>query len=854
MSGPPIRLRLALRIAFTELRGGVKGFRLFLACLAIGIAAIAASGSMAEAFRLGLEKEQRQILGGDLAFSQRLQYPSDEQLAFFKARGETSLAVDTRTMGSRDMGTDGELRRLIDVRAVDNAHPLQGAIQLAPAIGLGEALSKRDGIWGAAAEQALLDLFKLKVGDRFSLPYGDVQIRAVLIKEPDSIGRGFALSPRLMLSTGALADLRLAQASSLFSTSLRVKLANDQTIEGATEAFKQAFPDKGRELRDSSRSADGFGRALDRVELFLGCVGFAALLAGGLGVAGAVRGHLETRRTSIAVLKTLGASISDIRLAYGIQIGVMALLGALIGMALGAAAPFAVSAFYGATLPVPVELQVFPGPLAAAAATGLLAAVAFAAMPLGAARATPPTALLRGGGGLGKAPRAEVIFSAIALLLLVGVFSATSSDPVMALGLAAGAGASWAIFWGWGKLAQGLARRAPARGGMWGLALANLGGPGSMAPAAAPALGLGLALLVGLGQIQANLITQVRDTAPSRAPSIAFTEIPDAGHRQFDQIVSSAVGRPLDAETYARTPVLTVRLLALNGVDLVPENVDPSERWIVESDITGTWLADKPADAKLTSGDWWPKGWNDPFETRVSLESEAAAGMGAKVGDTLLVSVSGREIEARIENLREVDWAGFGANFAVIFAPGPFEGAAFRHAAIARLSIDEEARVTAALGKDFPSVTIIRVRDALAAAGDLFESLALAIQAVAAVALAAGGAAVAGALAAGARRRVYDAAILKALGASRARVLGAFALEQAASGVIAAALGALIGLAGAWAIVTFVLEADWVLEPVLVGMIFALAAIVFALAGVVTGLLAMRQSPARVLAAAAELR
>ncbi|MCU0882583.1 MAG: hypothetical protein MUF14_07955 [Hyphomonadaceae bacterium] len=817
------RLKLALGIALAELRGGVKGFRLFLACLAIGIAAIAASGSMAEAFRLGLEKEQREILGGDLALGQRLGYPTDDIRAFFDERGTTSLTVETRTMGNR-----GELRRLIDVRAVDDAHPLQGAVELAPALPLTGVLEQRNGVWGAAAEQALLDLFDLKVGDRFALPYGEVEIRAVLVKEPDALGRGFALSPRLMIATAALPDLRLAQEGSLYSTSLRVALDPGQTMLATSRAFGAAFPARARDLRDSARSADGFGRALDRVELFLGCVGFAALLAGGLGVAGAVRGHLETRRTSIAVLKTLGASVGDIRLAYGIQIGIMALFGALIGLTLGAAAPFAVAAVYGASLPVPVELALFPIPLAAAAATGLLAAVAFAAMPLGAARATPPTALLRGGGGLGRAPWAETVFSGAGLVLLASVFAATSRDPVMALGLAAGAAGAWVLFWGWGRIAQMLARRAPARGGTWGLALANLGGPGSMAPAAAPALGLGLALLVGLGQVQSNLVTQVRDTAPDRAPSIAFTEIPDGRQVLFDRTVIAAAGRTLPAETYARTPVLTVRLLALNGKDLVLENIAPSERWIVQSDITGTWLANQPQGAELTAGDWWPGDWNDPFEARVSLESEAAAGMGAKVGDMLLVSVSGREIEARIDNLRKVDWAGFGANFAVIFAPGPFEGAAFRHAAIARLSPDEEARVTSALAKDFPSVTIIRVRDALAAAGDLFESLALAIQAVAAVALAAGGAAVAGAMAAGARRRVYDAAILKALGASRARVLGAFAL--------------------------FVLEADWALDPVLVATIVVAAAAAFALAGLMTGLAAMRQSPARVLAAAAELR
>jgi putative ABC transport system permease protein len=445
----------------------------------------------------------------------------------------------------------------------------------------------------------------------------------------------------------------------------------------------------------------------------------------------------------------------------------------------------------------------------------------------------------------------ERIASLIGLLALAGLFAITSPNPFMALGLATGAGAAWLVFFGLGKLAQLTARRMTKPGGAWGLGLAALGGPGSLAPAAAPALGLGLALLVALGQIQSNLVAQVRDTAPARAPSVAYTEIPDAKAAQFDGLIKASVPglKPAD---YARTPVLTVRVFSLNGVEIDPAETKPSERWLVEQEIGATWLADKPPSAKLVTGSWWPSTYNDPFEARVSLEADAAEGIGAKVGDTLGVLVSGREIEAKIENLRTVDWAGFDANFALIFAPGAFEGAQFRHFAIARLTKADEAKITTVLGKDFPAVGVVRVRDALAAAGDLFESLAIAIQAIAAVALAAGIAAVAGALAAGARRRLYEAAILKCLGASRARIVGAMAIEQASAGLIAALIGSTIGLGAAYAIVTQVLEADWVLNIPLMATIIGGAVALFAIAGAAAGFAALGRSPSSVLASAAE--
>jgi len=840
------RWSYAFNIAAAELRSGIKGFRLFLVCLAIGVAAIAAAGSMAQAFRSGLDAEQRRILGGDFVLNLRQRTPSPEQLAFFNARGTTSLAIDSNTMG-----TSGEVRRLIQLRAVDQVHPLEGSVTLAPQQPLQGLLAEKNGVWGAVAEQAVLDAFKLKVGDEIALPYGKVQIRAVLLKEPDALGRGFAFSPRLMVSTAALKPLNLAQPGALFSSALRVKLKDAGAAPATKAAFDKAFPTDKASLRDKSRSAEGFDRALDRVELFLSCVGFAALLAGGLGVAGAVRGHLQTRRGSIAILKAMGASGGDVRLAYGLQILCLALLGALLGVVIGGAAPFLTSWAYGSALPIPIELTLFPKPLASAAGIGLLCAFAFAAPPLGAARATPPSHLLRGGGGDSPTPIVERIAAMIGLVALASLFALTSPDPVMAILLAIGAGLGWLAFYGLGKAAQVLAHRAPRPGGAWGLGLAALGGPGSLAPAAAPALGLGLALLVALGQIQSNLVAQVRDTAPAKAPSVAYTEIPDLKALEFDALVKATVPR-LKPEDYARTPVMTIRVISLNGQEIDVEKVKPSERWFVEQEIGSTWQAKQPEGAKLTAGTWWPVDYNDPFEAKVSLESEAAEGIGAKVGDTIGVLVSGREIEAKVENLRKVDWGGFGANFAVVFAPGAFEGAQFRHFAIARLSPDEEAQMTKAMAKDFPAVGIVRVRDALAAAGDLFESLAIAIQAIAAVALAAGGAAVAGALAAGSRRRLYEAAILKSLGASRARIVGAMAIEQACAGLIAALIGAGLGLGAAYVIVIQVLEADWLLNLGLVGSIVGGAVTVFALAGVAIGFAALGRPPYRVLSAAAE--
>lgn len=842
-----MRLALSGRIAAAELRGGLRGFRLFLLCLAVGVAAIAASGSVSAAFRTGLEREQRAILGGDLMLSLQQRTPSDAQRALLDRYGDLSESRATRTMAARADAPDA-VRRLVEVRGVDGAHPLEGAVALRPALPLAAAFAQRDGVWGAAAEPALLQALGVRVGDRVALPFGVVEIRAEIASEPDALGRGFAFAPRLLTALDAFGPLNLGQPGSLYTSALRLKLAPGQSLTAAKAAFEKAFPEDRTALRDRARAADGLETLLERLELFLSCVGFAALLAGGLGVRGAVAGYLEGRRGSIAVLKTLGASAGDIRLAYGLQIAALAGLGALIGVALGAATPFVIAQVFGAALPIPIALSVYPEPLWAAAAAGLLAAAAFALWPLGAARATAPTELFRGGLGLGRTPFLEQAAGALALLGLATVFALTSPDPVFAAALCAGALVAFVGFYGLGKAAQWLAGALAHRAsGPWRLALAGVGGPGSLAPAALPALGLGLALLAGLGQVQSNLVTQVRDTAPARAPSILFTEIPADRATAFDQTVARALGGPADPEDYARAPILTVRVSAINGAPVDPARVTPSERWVVENEIGATYLADAPANAGLTAGRWWPERYAGPL--LVSLEEDAARGIGVDVGDRLTFQVLGAPMEAEVASLRKVDWSGFGANFAAIFSPGPLDAAAARNYAIGRFTPAQEEAITRALAADFQTVGVVRVRDALAAAGDLFESLALAVQAVAAVALLAGAAAVAGALASGARRRLYDAAILKTLGATRSQILAAFGLEQALAGLAAAVLGAGLGLAAAYGAVVQALEADWRLDLALAAGITGGCLAAFTLAGLLAGWAALGRSPARVLAA-----
>ena len=394
----PPALPLAFRLAARELRSGVRGFRIFLACLALGVAAIAAAGSTAEAFRQGLAGQAREILGGDLAFSvENRDFTGPERAAFGKL-GVTTYAASARAMAQTPAGD----RRLVSLRGVDGRFPLAGAVKLEGAPGLAAALADQDGLPGAAVEPALLDRLHLKIGDRFQAGTMTLVVRARLMGEPDGLSRGFSIAPRLLVRDDVLERSGLLAPGGLSSRTVRIALPTGQDPRAVGKAIQAAFPDAHFRVRDRLDSAPGARRLIDQLEYFLGFIGLASLVAGGLGVAGAVSAYLATREPAIAVLKALGANSGLIRDLHLIQIGVLALLGVTMGLVVGAAAPLILGQIAGSSLPIPALFKIYPWPLAKAGLFGLLAAAAFSLVPLSRARSTPPSALFR------RAPKARL--------------------------------------------------------------------------------------------------------------------------------------------------------------------------------------------------------------------------------------------------------------------------------------------------------------------------------------------------------------------------------------------------------------------------------------------------------------
>ena len=862
MTGFASDLGIAARLARRELRGGVRGFRIFLACLALGVAAIAGIGSLGMAVREGLRADAQKILGGDVAVRLIHREANPAERAWLERNATVSQAADMRAMaytagGAAGSGVAQRRRVLVELKGVDGLWPLYGSagVDGTPAghDRLAALLAARSGAYGALVDPALPVRLGVAVGDRLRIGGQSFEIRGLLTGEPDRGTRLFTLGPRILVSRAGLQATGLVRHGSLIYFHYRLKLPPGADAAAFADRLKTALPKAGWRVRSLGEATPAAQRFLARIALYLTLVGLTALLVGGLGVANGVRAWLDGRIATIATFKCLGASARIVFLTYLIQVLVLALAGVALGLVAGAILPAALAGLVESVFPVTLRLGLYPAPLAVAALFGLLTALAFSLWSVARAREVPPATLFRQtvSSVEGRPKPLYIAITALLVAALAGLALLTAADPVIATIFIGGCAGAFLLFRGLAWLvARGAARLSdPARGAhgrnrrgpSLRLALANIHRPGAPTASVILSLGLGATVLVAIALIQGNLMDQVRRQMPDRAPAFFFIDILPHQAARFDGAVNGAGG----VSRTTRMPMVRARIVKLNGVPAAEAAVHPDARWATRSERGLTYAAAMPEGSRLVAGDWWPADYRGP--PQVSFDAELARGMGLGVGDTITFNVLGREITATIANLRRVQWRTVGMNFTVIFAPGTLESAPHSHIAAVYAEPEAEMRLLAAVNDALPNVSGVRVRDALESAAGILETIGVALRSTATVTLLAGLLVLAGAIAAGHRRRVYDAVVLKVLGATRGRVLRAFLLEYGLLGLVTAAIAAVLGAIVAWAVLTLAMGSPWTFLPGTAIGTALLCLAVMLLFGFVGTWRAMRQKPAALL-------
>jgi putative ABC transport system permease protein len=805
----------ALGMAWRETRGAWRQFAGFFLCVALGVAALVSVGTLAANLDRTLGREAKALTGGDLEL--RSAHPLDagaaRALAGLRADGAVTTAVRELVAMARNPARGTSL--LVELKAVEPAYPLYGRVETRPAAPLAALFAARADAAGVVVAPELLERLGVGVGDAILLGAGRFTVAGVLEREPDRASSFVTFGPRVFLSGPALEGTGLLRPGSRVRYRALVRLPDEASVPAAHARLAREIADPAVRVSVYDDAQPGLRRFFSQLAAYLGLVGLASLLVGGIGVASSVATFVRRRLATIAVLRCLGASRRLLLATYLVQMLALGVGGSLAGAAAGVLVQPALVRVLAPFAPFPLAPALDGWTLARGVLMGTLVALLCALWPLLAVAEVPPSLVLRGdveaGGWQARRPWRAALPIVLGLAALA--FWQAGSPRLGAIFVGA-ALAALALLAGLARAVVVLARALPRpRGLAWRHGLAGLERPGGHAARVIVALGLGVMLLVAIALLEASLGRQVAFERKREAPSFFFIDVQGDQREAFGRLVAGSAGT-----APALTPVVRARISAIGGAPVTRELIDrrraqaPDMIGYLTREYVLTWAATPPAANRLTRGRWWTAE-EAARRPRVSMEEEAARYLGVDVGGTLTFDVQGVAVEAEVLSLRRVDWQSLSMNFFAILSPGALDDAPATWIATARVPAAAEPGLQDAVVAAFPNVTAVPVRAVLERVGAVLDQLAFAVRFMALFSIAAGLTVMAGTLAATRYQRLYESAILRTLGATRGAVARAFAVEYACLGAAAGLGGTLLAAALAWIVLRFVLDTPWALEP-----------------------------------------
>ena len=655
---------------------------------------------------------------------------------------------------------------------------------------------------GAVADGMLLERLGVKVGDRLRLGDAEVEIRGVLKSEPDGVADRLTYGPRMFVSLATLEATGLAKPGTLIKWRYAVKQPDGapgdrDALKALRTSVTKSLPEAGFTSIDRHDPSPQVTRTLERLRQFLILIGLASLLIGGVGIANSVTTFVDKRVKVIAMLRSVGASGAQVFGIFLVQILAMSAIGIAIGLALGIAVPSMINYFYGDALPIRAEFSLSPRSLIVAGLYGVLVSLMFALWPLGRTEHVRASVLFRDAITARQGRPRPAVMAALAVLvgLLFALALLTSEPKSLVFYVAAGLALMLVVFSAVGAAVARAARRFPRPS--WpplALAIRNIGAPDGLTRSVVLSLGTGLSLLVAVALANASLVEELKGRLPDQSPDYFLLDVPKLDYPALAEKV--AVGAP--GAVLVEAPMLRGRLVKLKDVPVEQMKAPADAQWVLNGDRGLSYASKVPEGSKVIAGDWWGVDYSGP--PLVSFEADLAKKLGLAIGDKVTVNVLGRNIDATIANLREVKWESIAINFVLVFSPNTLQSAPHNFLATIRLpkgtTRANEVALVRDLGVQFPTVSAIRVRDAIDQVNKVFAKIMTAVQVAGSVTLLAGALVLAGALATAQRRRILEAVILKTIGARRRQILAAHALEYALLAAIAAVVAIVLGRAG----------------------------------------------------------
>jgi putative ABC transport system permease protein len=836
-------MMFVLRMAVRETRASWKRLLFFFVCIAVGVAAIVALRSVIQSVREVFGTEAKALIAADVLIGTNREWTPpvrqtiERRLAAAGATGTTDT-IETPTM-VRPADTSKTVAKMVELRAVQPAFPLYGAVTLDGGQIYSHALVEHHGV---LVRPELLTTLDVKVGDRIVIGQAVFTIRGLLVREPGRMG-GFSLGPRVLIDYDDLASTGLLSFGSRAGRQLLVKMPEDR-IEPLVRELRRDVREEFVNVRSYRSNEDQIGRDFDRAENYLSLVGLIIVILGGIAVSSVTRVFILQKIRSIAVLKCVGASSRQVISVYVLQVMALGLAGSLLGVAIAraviAAIPFALGS--SSSLLAQAHYGVSWSAAAQGVAIGVLVSLLFSVVPLLQIRLIKPSLLLRD-----ETKRRSRDWTTIGAFVLVslGLVAVTAWQAaslrvgvIVCVGFAALALVLQLAGRGLVSLVTPLAnsRSFPLRH-----AVLHLSRPGNQTRVILLAVGLGAFFIVGVRSLQATLLDEFSVQVSNDSPDMFLLDVQRAqvdGVRAFLNDPANAAG------DFNLIPVLRARVVGVQGSETNLQGVEAIRtRGPLAREYTITYRDHLEPNERVTDGRFWTGPSQEP---EVSIEKGIHERFAINVGDTMKFDVLGRTFSARVSSIRNVEWReSRNGGFMFVFRPGPFEQAPHTYVAPLKgpATIEARARFQHDLVQRFPNVSVIDFREIMETLRDVMSKVTLAITVVGGLVLFSGALILIGAVAMTKFQRVYEAAVFKTLGASTRTITRMLLLEYGVLGSLAGLVGSIGAVALTWGVTRYALDMPWRVFPRehVAGVV--LTAVLVATIGVLSSLDVLRNKP-----------
>ncbi|MBI4888593.1 MAG: FtsX-like permease family protein [Acidobacteria bacterium] len=846
-------MTFVLRMAMREVRASWQRLLFFFICIAVGVGSIVALRSLIQSVRVGLAGEARTLLGADVVVATNRPWTPKvlDALAAEQRAGRVTLRSETVEIPTMVRPADpaNPAARMAELRAVGPEFPLYGTLGLREGRYAHAQLADR----GALVRPELLAQFGLRVGDLLQIGTQTFEIRGVITEEPGRRLGAFTLGPRVIIDRAALESTGLLAFGSRMAYQQLLRVP-DAIAEQVALELRQAFANEFVNVRWYRRTEDQMGENLARAENYLSLVGLVVLVLGGIGVSSVTRVFVQQKVRSIAILKCVGSSSTEVLSIYMTQVLLLGVAGSALGVALAAGALAAVPAFVGDLMQaMKVDVGVTPSAVVQGFAIGLLVSLLFSLVPLLEVRHVKPSLLLRQ--DVPRPPAFDwlkwTVTSGVAAVL-VAVASWQAGSVRVGLLLSGGfVAVSVVLQLAGAALVRAVQPLRYAKSFALRQAVLHIARPGNQTRVILLAVGLGAFFILGVRTLQANLLRDFAIQAGPQAPDMFLIDIQRDQRDQVAAFVDEANG---DAPPPKMMPTLRARVVAVKGREMNLDSYEQTRGRGLAREYTVTYRPNLEANEELIDGRWWG---DAPLEgeAEVSIEERFndrdtdgnfRLGSRIQVGDEMRFDVLGRVVAARVASVRRVNWQDFRAGgFMFVFRPGTFDAAPHTYISAVQgpRDPDARARMQGALAARFPNVSAIDLREILQTIQVILDNVTLAVTVVGVLVLLSGGLILVGAVSMTKFRRVYEAAILKTLGASSRLIAAMLVLEYGVLGAIAGTVGALGAIALSWAVARYALDLPWAAAPAItIGGIAATAVLVAAI-GVLASVDVLRHKP-----------